>query len=124
MSNRDYSIRQMLEMEACTQCRLCADVCPAVSASSDGVLSALSRMKGLKEVLKSRTALFRGLFRKRGPSEEEWKKFERQRLPVHSLRQLPGSLSRGPRPQEPLAFRSPGHGAFRQLSEENRNGSR
>ena len=75
MSNRDYSIRQMLEMEACTQCRLCADVCPAVSASRDGMLSALSRMKGLKEVLKSRTALFRRLFGKRGPSEEEWKKF-------------------------------------------------
>jgi heterodisulfide reductase subunit D len=75
VSNRDYSIRQMLEMEACTQCRLCADVCPAVSASRDGMLSALSRMKGLKEVLKSRTALFRRLFGKKGPSEEEWKKF-------------------------------------------------
>ena len=75
MSNRDYSIGQMLEMEACTQCRLCAEVCPAVSASRDGMLSALSRMKGLKGVLKSRTALFRRLFGKRGPSEEEWKKF-------------------------------------------------
>jgi heterodisulfide reductase subunit D len=39
------------------------------------MLSALSRMKGLKEVLRSRTALFRRLFGKRGPSEEDWKKF-------------------------------------------------
>jgi len=75
VSNREYSIRQMLEMEACTQCRLCADVCPAVSASKDGMLSALSRMKGLKRVLRSRTALFGKLFGKKGPSEEEWKKF-------------------------------------------------
>jgi heterodisulfide reductase subunit D len=75
VSPRDYSIKQMLEMEACTQCRLCADVCPAVSASKDGMLSALSRMKGLKDVLKSRTGLFRRLLGKKGPSEEQWKQF-------------------------------------------------
>jgi heterodisulfide reductase subunit D len=75
VSNREYNIGQMLEMEACTQCRLCADVCPAVSASRDGMLSALSRMKGLKQVLRSRTSLFRKLFGKKGTSEEEWKKF-------------------------------------------------
>jgi len=75
VSNREYSIGQMLEMEACTQCRLCADVCPAVSASRDGMVSALSRMKGLKQILRSRTSLFAKLFGKKGPSEEEWKKF-------------------------------------------------
>ncbi|AFM23470.1 (Fe-S)-binding protein [Desulfomonile tiedjei] len=75
MSNRDYSIRQLIEMDACTQCRLCGDVCPAVSASKDGTLSALCRMKGLRDVLKSRTGLFRGILRKRDISEEEWKRF-------------------------------------------------
>jgi heterodisulfide reductase subunit D len=65
----------MVEMEACTQCRLCADVCPAVSASRDGMLSALSRMKGLKEVLRSRTRFFRWLFGKKDPSEEQLKQF-------------------------------------------------
>ena len=75
MSSRVYHIGQMLEIDSCTGCRLCADVCPAVSASGDGMLSALSRMKGLKEVLKGRVPLFRRLFRKRGPSGEELKKF-------------------------------------------------
>lgn len=75
MGNREYSIGQMLEMEVCTQCRLCADVCPAVSASRDGMLSALARMKGLKQILRSRTSLFAKILRKKGPSEEEWKKF-------------------------------------------------
>lgn len=77
MSNREYSIGQMLEMEACTQCRLCADVCPAVSASRDGMLSALSRMKGLKQVLRSRTSLIAKLFGKKGPSGEGWEKFSK-----------------------------------------------
>ena len=75
MSNQDYSIRQLLEMEACTNCQVCADVCPAMSASQDGELSAVFRMKGLKEILRSRTGLFRKLFGGRGPSEEQWKHF-------------------------------------------------
>lgn len=75
MSNRDYSIKQLVEMEACTDCRVCADVCPAVSAAGDGELSAVFRMKGLKELLKSRSSLFRKIFKKKGWSEQEWKRF-------------------------------------------------
>jgi heterodisulfide reductase subunit D len=75
MANKDYSVRQLLEMEACTNCQICADVCPAVSASQDGALSGVSRMKGLKQILKSRTGLFRKLFGKNSPSEDEWRHF-------------------------------------------------
>lgn len=75
MANKDYSVRQLLEMEACTNCQICADVCPAVSASQDGALSGVSRMKGLKQILKSRTGLFRKLFGKNSPSEDEWRNF-------------------------------------------------
>ncbi len=75
MSNQDYSVKQLLEMGACTNCQVCADVCPAVSASRDGDLSAISRIKGLNQVLKSRGGLFRRLFGKKTPSEEQWKHF-------------------------------------------------
>jgi len=75
MSNQDYSVSQLIQMEACTNCQVCADVCPAVSASSEGELSAIFRIKGLKEILKSRAGLFRKLFGKKGPSEAEWKHF-------------------------------------------------
>ncbi len=73
MANQDYSVRQLLEMEACTNCQICADVCPAVSASRDGELSAVYRIKGLKQILKSRTGLFRKLFGKKELSKAEWK---------------------------------------------------
>jgi len=72
MANKDYNVRQLLEIESCTNCQICADVCPAVTASSDGELSAVYRMKGLKEILKSRTGLLRKLFRKKGPTEAGW----------------------------------------------------
>ncbi|MBW1861120.1 MAG: (Fe-S)-binding protein [Deltaproteobacteria bacterium] len=75
MANKDYSIRQLLELDACTNCQVCADVCPAMSASLDGELSAVYRMNGLKQILKGRTGLFRKLFGKKGPSEEQWKHF-------------------------------------------------
>ncbi|MGD8385656.1 MAG: (Fe-S)-binding protein [Desulfobacteraceae bacterium] len=77
MGNQDYSVRQLLQMEACTNCRICADVCPAVAATSEGELSAVYRMKGLKEILKGRTGLFQKLFRRRTPSQEDWERFSR-----------------------------------------------
>jgi heterodisulfide reductase subunit D len=62
-------------MEACTNCRMCADVCPAVCASREGNLSALQRMKGLKQILKSRIGLFCKLLRKKQPSLDQWKDY-------------------------------------------------
>jgi heterodisulfide reductase subunit D len=75
MANQDYTVRQILQMGACTGCGYCVDVCPAVSASGRGELSALYRMKGLKELLRARTGLFRRLLGKKNPSEEELKAF-------------------------------------------------
>ena len=75
MSNRDYSVSQLLEMQACTNCQVCADVCPAVSAARDGELSAVFRMKGLQQILRSRTGLLRKLFRHNEFSAEQWKQF-------------------------------------------------
>ena len=52
MINQDYSVRQLIEMEACTNCQICADVCPAVTVAQDGELSGVYRIKGLKEIVK------------------------------------------------------------------------
>jgi heterodisulfide reductase subunit D len=62
-------------MDACTNCRACADVCPAVTASADGELSGLFRMKGVKQLLRARTGLLRKLLRIKGPSREQLKHF-------------------------------------------------
>jgi heterodisulfide reductase subunit D len=75
MANQDYSVRQLMEMSACTGCRYCTDVCPAVSASEDGELSALYRMKGLNRILRSRNPILKKIFRIKGPSDQERQKF-------------------------------------------------
>jgi len=56
-----YSFRQMVELSACTNCRLCSDVCPAVNAGRDGTLSPLYRMKGLRQLLRDNVGLFKRL---------------------------------------------------------------
>ena len=75
MTNKDYTFRQLLEIEACTNCRICVDVCPAVTASESGELSGIYRIKGLKDILKSRTWLLSNLFRKRSFKEDQQKSF-------------------------------------------------
>lgn len=75
MGNQDYTVKQIMQMGACTGCRYCVDVCPAVSASGQGELSALYRMKGLKELVRGRTGFFRRILGKKDPSEQELKEF-------------------------------------------------
>lgn len=69
-----YTARQRFEMDACTGCRLCADVCPAALAAMDGELAAPYRLKGLSRKLKAGRGLQR-LFGRRPPGPDELKRF-------------------------------------------------
>jgi heterodisulfide reductase subunit D len=75
MANRDYGIKQLLEIQACTDCRLCADVCPAVSASRDGHLSGVYRLREVQKILRGRTGLLRRLLGKKPPPQDSLKGF-------------------------------------------------
>jgi ferredoxin len=75
MSQNDYSIKEILQLEACTNCCLCADVCPAVSAAEDGQLSGVYRLAELRKIMRSRSGLLRRFFGKRAPTEEQFKQF-------------------------------------------------
>jgi heterodisulfide reductase subunit D len=75
MTNRDYRLYQLIQLEACTNCSICADVCPAATASDSGELSAVYRIKGLKEILKGRTGLLRTIFRRKTPDPDQWKAY-------------------------------------------------
>ena len=75
MANQDYSKKQLIEMGACTNCQFCAQVCPTVSASLDGNLSAVFRIDSIKRIVRSRNLLFRKLFRSKELSGDQWKHF-------------------------------------------------
>jgi heterodisulfide reductase subunit D len=75
MAKGNFTIRQLFEMDACTNCRLCADVCPAACAAMNGELSAVYRMKGLKRHLKAKTSALSRLLGRRPPSAEELKRY-------------------------------------------------
>ena len=62
-------------MEACTNCCLCAEVCPAVSATKDGQLSGAYRLAELRKIMRSRSGILRRFFGKNSPTEEQLKQF-------------------------------------------------
>lgn len=75
MSGKNYNIRELIEIHACTGCRLCVDCCPAVSASGDGALSGLYRLDRLRKLLKRRSGPGAGLLGFNKPSPEDLKTF-------------------------------------------------
>lgn len=75
MSNRHYSIRQLLQIQACTNCQACAEVCPAVAGSLDGKLSAVYRLKTLGRMARARTGFWRKLGFTKEPTAEALRAF-------------------------------------------------
>ncbi len=75
MAQTDYSVMEILQMDACTGCTLCTDVCPTVSATGDGQLSAVYRLKELRRIMRSRTDILKRFFGRQAPSEEQLKLF-------------------------------------------------
>ncbi|MBU0464299.1 MAG: (Fe-S)-binding protein [Proteobacteria bacterium] len=75
MAQTDYTIFEILQMDACTGCSLCADVCPAVSATEDGKLSGVYRINELRRIMRSRTGLLQKFFGKQALSQELLKPF-------------------------------------------------
>lgn len=75
MAQEDYNIPEILQIEACTHCFLCAEVCPAVSATEDGHLSGVYRLDALRRIMRSRSGLFRRLFGRKSLTDAQLKQF-------------------------------------------------
>jgi heterodisulfide reductase subunit D len=74
MSLKDYSLKEVVQAGACTNCMLCAEVCPAVSATLDGALSGVYRLRELRRLFRARAGLFKKIFSP-ALNEESLKKF-------------------------------------------------
>jgi len=70
-----YSLFEKLQLSACTNCRICADVCPAAQAAGDGQLSGAYRLAELRKNLNRSQGLMRKLFGLRPPSPDRLKAF-------------------------------------------------
>jgi heterodisulfide reductase subunit D len=71
MIEKDFTPLRLLETEACTNCRICAEVCPAVSASGDGKVSAVYRLSRLRTMLKRQRGLLARLLGGKAPDGKE-----------------------------------------------------
>ncbi len=75
MAQADYTIMEILQMDACTGCSMCAEVCPAVLAAEDGRLSGMYRLGELRRIMRSRTGFLQRLFPRHPLSQEQLKHF-------------------------------------------------
>jgi heterodisulfide reductase subunit D len=63
MAIADYSLKEVIQTGACTNCMLCAEVCPAVSATSDGLLSGVYRLNILNRLFKARAGFLKRFYK-------------------------------------------------------------
>lgn len=70
-----YDFSRLIQTAACTGCRVCVDVCPAVAASGQGQLSGLYRLNELRRLLRRRFGLLGRLLGRKQVSEEALKAF-------------------------------------------------
>ncbi|NLD37007.1 MAG: (Fe-S)-binding protein [Desulfatiglans sp.] len=63
MAITDYSLKEVVQADACTNCMLCAEVCPAVSATSDGNLSGIYRLHTLNRLFRARAGFLKRFYR-------------------------------------------------------------
>jgi len=75
MANKDYAFSEIISIEACSSCSLCADVCPAVLATDDGQLAGFYRLHQLKKLQRSRSGWWSRLFKKNRMTDEELSHF-------------------------------------------------
>ena len=67
---QQFTIKQLLNVESCTRCGLCTDMCSAYNASKDITISPAKKMELLRKKIRSKT-LFGKLFGKRGFTEKD-----------------------------------------------------
>ena len=75
MAQAHYHISEILQMEGCTNCSLCAEVCPAVNATGDGHLSGVYRLAQMRNIMRSRKGFLKKLFNSNAPTEKQLKQF-------------------------------------------------
>jgi heterodisulfide reductase subunit D len=70
-----YTRRQLLELEACTNCGLCVEACPAVTAAGDGRISPAARLETLRRIERRRKLPWSRWLGKKTPTSDELRTF-------------------------------------------------
>lgn len=64
MSVKDYNLREIIQIEACTNCMLCAEVCPVVETTFNGKLSGIYRLNELRKLIRARSGILKRFYSK------------------------------------------------------------
>lgn len=72
-----FTVRQLAEIDACTRCGNCLDLCPAYSGSGDVAISPKKKMEVLKRLVDTEYGIFQKIFKKKKISEKDIEKISK-----------------------------------------------
>lgn len=72
-----FTVRQLAEIDACTRCGNCLDLCPAYAGSGDVAISPKKKMEVLKRLVDTEYGIFQKIFKKKKISEKDIEKISK-----------------------------------------------
>ncbi|MCX6383338.1 MAG: (Fe-S)-binding protein [Actinobacteria bacterium] len=72
-----FTVRQLAEIDACTRCGNCLDLCPAYAGSGDVAISPKKKMEVLKRLVDTEYGIFQKIFKRKKISEKDIEKISK-----------------------------------------------
>lgn len=72
-----FTVRQLAEIDACTRCGNCLDLCPAYAGSGDVAISPKKKMEVLKRLVDTEYGIFQKIFKKKKISDKDIEKISK-----------------------------------------------
>src|SRR5450830_76016 len=72
-----FTVRQLAEIDACTRCGNCLDLCPAYAGSGDVAKSTKKKMEVLKRLVDAQYGIFQKIFKKKKISDKDIEKISK-----------------------------------------------
>ena len=72
-----FTVKQLAEIDACTRCGNCLDLCPAYAGSGDVAISPKKKMEVLKRLVDTEYGIFQKIFKRKKISEKDIEKISK-----------------------------------------------
>ncbi|MCL5770895.1 MAG: (Fe-S)-binding protein, partial [Actinobacteria bacterium] len=77
MKLNKFTVKQLAEIDACTRCGNCLDLCSAYAGSGDVSISPKNKIESLKKMVNVEYGIFNTIFRRKNISEEDIEKISK-----------------------------------------------
>ncbi|MHB1377854.1 MAG: 4Fe-4S dicluster domain-containing protein, partial [Candidatus Humimicrobiaceae bacterium] len=77
MKLNKFTVKQLAEIDSCTRCGNCLDLCSAYSGSGDVAISPKKKMEALKKMVDAQYGIFQKIFKRNKISDKDIEKISK-----------------------------------------------